>query len=377
MSNLYTPKLKGKTIGVVFGTFAPMHLGHLDVIMQAKKENESCLVVVSGYGGDRGDLIGLDLNKRFRYIREFYANDENIYVAKLDETNIARYPDGWKEWLNSMVSIIDSSVQLKNKKITWYVGEQEYKDELETRTNDVVRLKDRMVVPVSATKIRENPIKYWNYIVRTFRRHFSYNILVMGSASNGKTTLVRDVARSFGSPYTHEYARQYEEESNVRDEELTANDFNYIASGQFDLNRKTISSPSNNGIFIADTDVMTTKCYSKVYLKPEENEKLIPLYDMMIEKQKWDMILVIPPVTKYVNDNFRDMNHAEDSERWKMHDLMMKEIKNQGLEDKTIVLNPEFSSDGDYDNQGFYARYKEARNIISTNIEKTYGVKLY
>lgn len=377
MSNLYKPKLKGETVGAVFGTFAPMHLGHMDMIMQAKKENDSCLVIVSGYDGDRGDLIGLNLEKRFRYIREFYANDENIYVAKLDETNIERYPDGWHPWLVAVEDIILSSTTKLFKQTTFYVGEPEYKVELEKRLDCKVKLGDRSVIPISATKVRANPLKYWNFICRTFRRHFSINILVMGSASNGKTTLVQDVARSLGSPYTHEYARQYEEESNVRDEELTANDFHYIASGQFDLNRKTISSPSNNGIFIADTDVMVTKQYSKIYLKPEEHEKLVPLYDMMIAKQKWDMILVIPPVTEYVNDNFRDMNHAEDSERWKMHDLMMEEIKAQGLEDITIVLNPEFDSDGDYDKQGFYARYKEAIKVIRTKIKDTYGVELY
>ena len=36
--------LSGKTVGVVFGSFAPLHQGHLDLVMQAKKEN-------NGYGG--------------------------------------------------------------------------------------------------------------------------------------------------------------------------------------------------------------------------------------------------------------------------------------------------------------------------------------
>lgn len=48
-------KLKGKNIGVVFGTFAPLHVGHMSLIHQAKKEQDGVIIIVSGYKGDRGD----------------------------------------------------------------------------------------------------------------------------------------------------------------------------------------------------------------------------------------------------------------------------------------------------------------------------------
>ena len=45
----YQKPLKGGSIGVVFGSFAPMHQGHLDLIMRAKKENDGgCIVIVFG-----------------------------------------------------------------------------------------------------------------------------------------------------------------------------------------------------------------------------------------------------------------------------------------------------------------------------------------
>jgi cytidyltransferase-like protein len=50
----YQKRLKGEKIGVVFGTFAPLHQGHLDLIMQAKKECDGgCVVLVDGRDGDR------------------------------------------------------------------------------------------------------------------------------------------------------------------------------------------------------------------------------------------------------------------------------------------------------------------------------------
>lgn len=41
MIETYQNILKGEKVGIVFGTFAPLHQGHLDVIMRAKKECDS------------------------------------------------------------------------------------------------------------------------------------------------------------------------------------------------------------------------------------------------------------------------------------------------------------------------------------------------
>lgn len=40
--------LSGKSIGIVFGTFAPMHVGHVDLITKEKRSNDNVLVIVSG-----------------------------------------------------------------------------------------------------------------------------------------------------------------------------------------------------------------------------------------------------------------------------------------------------------------------------------------
>ena len=53
--------LSGKRIGIVFGTFAPMHVGHVDLITKAKRANDNVLVIVSGSNTqeDRGTRAGL------------------------------------------------------------------------------------------------------------------------------------------------------------------------------------------------------------------------------------------------------------------------------------------------------------------------------
>ena len=63
--------MKKKT-AVVFGTFAPLHQGHIDLIQRAKRQCDRVWLVVSGYEGDRGEQVGLTLQKRFRYMRPIF-----------------------------------------------------------------------------------------------------------------------------------------------------------------------------------------------------------------------------------------------------------------------------------------------------------------
>ena len=48
-------------IAIVFGTFAPLHQGHIDLIQKAKRSYDKVRVVVSGYQKDRGQEVGLSL----------------------------------------------------------------------------------------------------------------------------------------------------------------------------------------------------------------------------------------------------------------------------------------------------------------------------
>ena len=183
--------MKKERIALVFGTFAPLHQGHIDLIQRAKRQCDRVRVIVSGYEGDRGEEVGLTLQKRFRYIREAFSNDELTQVYKLDETELTRYHLGWETWLQTALDTIQ--YQTETEELIFYVGEKAYKEELEARGFDV-HLEERRF-GISATMIRENPSKYWKYIAQPFRRQFTKKVLIMGSASNGKTTLAKDLAR--------------------------------------------------------------------------------------------------------------------------------------------------------------------------------------
>lgn len=372
-TNISKTKLQGKNIGIYFGTLAPLHIGHQAEIYKALIENDGLILLVSGSKGDRGDKIGLDVYKRFRYLREAFNDEPNIYVDYIDETDMPAYPDGWNVWLQALMSRVDNAVTTTTgHHFSFYVGEEDYVRELTKRTAkfhdgnsyEVVK-SDRQDIQISATMIRENPMAHWNAINRVFRRHFTKKVLVVGSASTGKSTLIRRLSRSISAPFSEEYARTYEELSNVTDSELTASDYMRFIQGQYDANSKEINSPANNGIVFLDTDAIVTRVYAQMGLTDEENAVLEPLFQETIANEEFDLILVIPPITEYVDDGFRDMSQSDDDTRWDFHNRLMAMLNEFGFDDKIVVLD---DAGGRRDEMGFYARFNHAKQAVQTRL---------
>lgn len=337
---------------VYFGTFAPLHRGHVSNIIYAKRKYDFVHIIVSGYTGDRGDQAKMNLNDRFRVVREIFNQDELVQVDKLSEDEITKYPNGWEEWLSQILKIIGSP---QNK--VFICAELEYQEELEKRGYRVECL-DRSIIPISGTKIRNKPYENWEYIHSSFRKFFTKKVLIYGSASTGKTTLTKDLANYFNTTFTLEYAREYEKTYNVLDEELDIRDLTNMGIGQFNKNKQMISNPATNKIFFADTDVMTTLTYLEEYSSYEKEFNSVKnIFEGLIKKQEWDLILFLQPDTDYIDDGFRDMRHKNPEERNRLNNHFKEKLEENKLD--YISLSGNFE-------KKFYEALKHCEKLLNS-----------
>lgn len=358
-------------VGITFGGYCPMHTGHLDLIMRAKKENDLCYVIVCGYENEpRADEIGLTLKRRYSLIKQMFKDDEQIKVFMVNDTELgideSMSESNWDIWLRCVETQVEQFEEtIENKltgttRYTWYVGEQSYVDSLNARRYDVCQDNmfvivdevvhvERSINPISATAIRENPVKYWNKIAWPFRQYFSTNILITGTASEGKSTLTRDIATYFGLPYSEEYGRTYMEYYGKDDTDLTVTDFQQFLIEQRRDTQKKIESAGNPGVVISDTDNLVTLMYAKAYVDDpaidmtEDDYKTLETLAKNIKRGiQWDKIFLLPPKNTFVDDGCRYMKQSTMDERNKNFAILVQLLKDFGWWDKVEIINGNF-----------------------------------
>lgn len=361
-----------KTLGICFGGYCPLHQGHMDVIMEAKKQNDACYVIVCGYNNEpRGWEINLDIDSRYEIIKNFFADDEQIIVKKINDTEIgideSMSESNWITWQSEVKNYVEEDKQNRildrDCQITWYVAEPFYRVSIEKNNvlNAKVELMERLN-NVSGTAIRKNPIKYWNKITEPFKKYLTKNILVIGTASEGKSTLVKDISKYFGIPYAEEYGRIYMTERNLKDQNLTVSDFANFLEGQFQLSKSMIEQ-SHNGLFISDTDACVTLMYAAAYIEdPDINifpkdyrDILQPIAEKIIKSIKWDHIFIFPPSKEFVDDGSRYMKQSTMDERTKNFTILQKLVNEYYPEEsKTYLVG------------SFLENFNEVKNYINT-----------
>ena len=333
--------------GVVLGSFSPMHTGHLDLIMAAKKLcSKGAIIAVCGLDGDRGTKIGLPIERRYEIIKSMFEGDPLVHVVMMKDNDIgiAGYMDKWDEWIGALsyklAEIVYGNADVSKRKCmkllqhtTIFTGEPSYRQailSLFTKGPNVFLL-SRDLNQISATTIRKHPMKYWDEIIGCeFKAQFVKRVLIIGTASEGKSTLTKDLARYFGVGYTEEYGHVYLASTNGKepmpdDTKLTVDDYIRFLDEQYRVNSSSLYK-----VNICDSDAMTTLMYAKYYSKDdryaitEEDYKRIEAHAKFL---KYDAIFVLPPKKdSWVQDGSRDCLTNSFEDRKKQYQVLMSII---------------------------------------------------
>ncbi|MBD0328311.1 MAG: AAA family ATPase [Pyrinomonadaceae bacterium] len=154
--------------------------------------------------------------------------------------------------------------------------------------------KDRTLVPVSATAIRQKSLTHWHYLPRVVQPFFVKKIALLGSESTGKTTLAEKLAAHYHTTFVPEAAREVIGHTN----DCTPADLVQLAS----LHAQNIlaATPLANRLLFLDTELTITRSYSQFLFHQNVN---VPEW---VEKaNRCDLYLFLTTDCPFVQDGTR------------------------------------------------------------------------
>ena len=136
------------------------------------------------------------------------------------------------------------------------------------------------------------------------------NVAILGAESTGKTTLCRDLAAHFGSPWVPEYMRTYlQDKWDSEQKTCTWEDLLPIAQGQIALeNKLSLQAELNNNKYLfCDTSLFELMVYAHWYYDdcPDALTKAALAHH-------YDLILLTEVDIPWVADDLRDSPHERE-----------------------------------------------------------------
>ena len=290
----------------------PLHLGHIHAINLAASQCSRLFVILCHSESDSEYFQNLKLNPvpwkiRLKWLKEIYNDIAHVKILQHFEDGIPPYPHGWKEWSESIKTLLwGRGIELDdNKRLQFKWFSSEVKDQENARKHfpsvDFVLIDPgRKNVPISATKIRRGGIyKYWQYLPGVVRPYFAKKVVIVGTESTGKTTLVKFLAKKFNTSWTEEYGRDFVETECFGDETLLKfDDFATIAMRHKQYEADALRSA--NMVTFSDTEAIVTQFYCGLY----EGRKN-PIVDAIARSQEYDLWLFTCCDVPWVADGVR------------------------------------------------------------------------
>lgn len=283
--------------GIVIGKFMPLHQGHVALIEFAARSCDELVVAIDGNPAGT-----IPANLRLRWLKETFQERKNIKIFLVrkslpqDKEPSRRASRIWAEYLAGRFGRFDFvfSSELYGDFVAEYLGAKSWVFDLE-----------RKRFPVSGTKVREKPFRYWGYLPECVRPYFVKRICVFGPESCGKSTMAAWLARHYDTRFVPEYARAYAEQRGNR---FAYADMDKFARGQERGVRRAARGADK--LVFSDTDAITTLIYSHHYFG-----KASSLVQSYADAVRYDFYLFLDIDLPWMEDPLRDAPHLRREHR--------------------------------------------------------------
>lgn len=154
-----------KKVGAFAGKFLPPHIGHITQIERAAEYCDKLYVVVADNELNSKNLCKLanipeiPVKLRIKWLKEHFKSNPNIEVIYMNENKLQAFPAGLDKWSKAFKKLTKNEVNVKFADETYRKLNEEYFPECEFVCFD------RYEIDVSGTKVRNNPKKYYDFII--------------------------------------------------------------------------------------------------------------------------------------------------------------------------------------------------------------------
>jgi len=293
--------------GLIIGKFMPLHNGHIELIEFGLKYCDELIILVSAHSDE--PISGPE---RLKWVWQTFRFNKKIKIEYTEED----LPDSPVS-SHSVSKIWAGFLSNKFPGVTILFSSEKYGEYLAEYMNVKHKMFDlkRMNLPISASDIRKEPFRNWEFIPDAVRYYFTKKVCIYGAESTGKSTLTKKLAQYYNVEPVPELARYVLGDRGV--ENIVYPDIINIATAHAIAILKI--EKKDHQLLFCDTDLMTTRIYSDVYFNK------VPEFPHWVEAaNKFDYYLFCETDIPWIKDIHRNLGHLRIELRDRFEEELVK-----------------------------------------------------